>query len=167
MDWLMVNLCFDDKIVSRVFFFYMMINCWFCFEGEILKVINEQFVFWWKKIKTFARGLMFFFLDDIYKFFYYTRRLTINLCFRVTFEVLNSFYTIVDVEDGGIIMHWNPNCLFYYIKNRTCLLKHAWNKKKMVIEKKHTLGGDDESEKNKWIVHRRLVSKEFEFALSP
>jgi hypothetical protein len=58
----------------------------------------------------------------IYKiFFYYTRRLIINLCFKVTFEVLNSFYIIVDVEDGGIIMHRDPNCLFYYIKNKTCL----------------------------------------------
>jgi hypothetical protein len=53
-------------------------------------------------------------------FFYYTRRLRINLCFKVTFEVFNSFYIIVDVEDGGIIMHRDPNCLLYYIKNRTC-----------------------------------------------
>ncbi len=142
----MVNLCFDDKIISRASF-YMMINCWFCFEGEILKVINDQFVFChFKRIDGF-----FVLMIYISLFFYYTRRLilTINLCFRVTFEVFNSFYIIIDVEDGGIIMHWDPNCLLYYIKNRTRLWKHAWNKKKLVIEKKHTIGGDDDNEKNK------------------
>jgi len=149
----MVNLCFDDKIISRAFS-YMMINCWFCFKGEILKVINDQFVFWWQKNRTFARGLMvflFWWYIYIFMYFYYKRRLilTINLCFRVTFEVLNSFYIIVDVEDGGIIMHWDPNCLLYYLKNRTCFWKHAWNKEKFVIEKKHTIGRDDDNEKNK------------------
>ncbi len=71
------------------------------------------------------------------------------------------------MEDGGIIMHRDPNSLLYYIKNRTCLWKHAWNKKKMVIEMKHTIGGDDDGEKNKGVVHWRLVSEEFEFALNP
>jgi hypothetical protein len=132
MDWLMVKLCFDGKIISKVFF-YMMINCWFCFKGEILKVINDQFVFWWQKNRTFARGLMVFLFW--WWWWWYIRRLTINLCFRITFEILNSFYIIVDVKDGGIIMHQDPNCLLYYIKNRTCLWKHAWNKKKMGLRR--------------------------------
>jgi hypothetical protein len=38
---------------------------------------------------------------------------------------------------------------------------------KMVIEKKHTIGGDDDGEKNNLVVHSRLVSEEFEFALNP